>query len=198
MRIRDVMSSPVVTVAPDTHLKEVADLLVRHEVSAVPVVEDGALVGIVSEADLVPLELAPDPRAHLAPVREPPPGVPRVVAEVMTREVVALPEGADAAEAGRLMLERRIKSIPVVQGRRIVGIVARRDLLKVLARGDEEIAGDLRTLLEEELGPPSPYRVTVRDGVVELTGPPDPTVRRLATLLVRGVPGVVEVRFPQG
>jgi CBS domain-containing protein len=198
MRIRDVMSSPVVTVAPDTHLKEVADLLVRHEVSAVPVVEDGALVGIVSEADLVPLELAPDPRAHLAPVREPPPGVPRAVAEVMTREVVALPEGADAAEAGRLMLERRIKSIPVVQGRRVVGIVARRDLLKVLARGDEEIAGDLRTLLEEELGPPSPYRVTVRDGVVELTGPPDPTVRRLATLLVRGVPGVVEVRFPQG
>jgi CBS domain-containing protein len=198
MRVRDVMSSPVVTVAPDTHLKEVADLLVRHEVSAVPVVEDGALVGIVSEADLVPLELAPDPRAHLAPVREPPPGVPRVVAEVMTREVVALPEGADAAEAGRLMLERRIKSIPVVQGRRVVGIVARRDLLKVLARGDEEIAGDLRTLLEEELGPPSPYRVTVRDGVVELTGPPDPTVRRLATLLVRGVPGVVEVRFPQG
>jgi CBS domain-containing protein len=198
MRVRDVMSSPVVTVAPDTHLKEVADLLVRHEVSAVPVVDDGALVGIVSEADLVPLELAPDPRAHLAPVREPPPGVPRVVAEVMTREVVALPEGADAAEAGRLMLERRIKSIPVVQGRRVVGIVARRDLLKVLARGDEEIAGDLRTLLEEELGPPSPYRVTVRDGVVELTGPPDPTVRRLATLLVRGVPGVVEVRFPQG
>jgi CBS domain-containing protein len=198
MRVRDVMSSPVVTVAPDTHLKEVADLLVRHEVSAVPVVEDGALVGIVSEADLVPLELAPDPRAHLAPVREPPPGVPRAVAEVMTREVVALPEGADAAEAGRLMLERRIKSIPVVQGRRVVGIVARRDLLKVLARGDEEIAGDLRTLLEEELGPPSPYRVTVRDGVVELTGPPDPTVRRLATLLVRGVPGVVEVRFPQG
>jgi CBS domain-containing protein len=116
----------------------------------------------------------------------------------MTREVVALPEGADASEAGRLMLERRIKSIPVVQGRRVVGIVARRDLLKVLARGDEEIAGDLRTLLEEELGPPSPYRVTVRDGVVELTGPPDPTVRRLATLLVRGVPGVVEVRFPQG
>jgi len=198
MRVRDVMSSPVVTVAPDTHLKEVADLLVRHEVSAVPVVEDGALVGIVSEADLVPLELAPDPRAHLAPVREPPPGVPRVVAEVMTREVVALPEGADAAEAGRLMLERRIKSIPVVQGRRVVGIVARRDLLKVLARADEEIAGDLRALLEEELGPPSPYRVTVRDGVVELTGPPDPTVRRLATLLVRGVPGVVEVRFPQG
>src|SRR6266545_4230334 len=170
MRVSEVMSSPVVTVAPGAHLKEVADLLVKHEISAVPVVDDGKLVGIVSEADLVPLELAPDPRAHLAPVREPPAHIPRVVAEVMTREVVALPEGADAAEAGRLMLERGIKSIPVVREGRVVGIVARRDLLKVLARGD---------------------------GVVELTGPPDPTARRLATLLIRGVPGVVDVRFAE-
>jgi len=197
MRVRDVMSSPVVTVPPDMRLKEVADLLVQREISAVPVVEDGALVGIVSEADLVPLELTPDPRAHLAPVPEPPAHLPRVVAEVMTREVVALPERADAAEAGRLMLERGIKSIPVVRERRVVGIVARRDLLKVLACGDEDIAGDLRALLEEELGPPSPYRVAVRDGVVELTGPPDPTARRLATLLVRGVPGVVDIRFTE-
>jgi CBS domain-containing protein len=197
VRVSDVMSSPVVTVAPGVHLKEVADLLVRHQISAVPVVDGDELVGIVSEADLVPLELAPDPRAHLAPVREAPAPLPRVVAEVMTREVVALPEAADAAEAGRLMLERGIKSIPVVRGRRVVGIVARRDLLRVLARGDEDIAGDLRALLEEELGPPSPYRVAVRDGVVELTGPPDPTTRRLATLLVRGVPGVVDVRFTE-
>jgi CBS domain-containing protein len=197
MRVSDVMSSPVVTVAPGTLLKEVADLLVQHEISAVPVVEHGALVGIVSEADLVRLELAPDPRAHLAPVREPPAGVPRVVAEAMTREVVALPESADAAEAGRLMLERGIKSIPVVRERRVVGIVARRDLLRMLARSDQDIARDLRALLEEELGPPSPYRVAVRDGVVELTGSPDPTLRRLATLLVRGLPGVVDVRFAE-
>jgi CBS domain-containing protein len=197
VRVSDVMSSPVVTVAPGAHLKEVADLLVNHEISAVPVVEEDELVGIVSEADLVPLELAPDPRAHLAPVRQPPGDVPRVVAEVMTREVVALPESADAAEAGRLMLERRVKSIPVVRGRRVVGIVARRDLLKVLARGDQEIARDLQALLEEELGAPSPYRVAVRDGRVELTGPADPAVRRLATLLVRGVPGVVDVCFAE-
>jgi len=197
MLVRDVMSSPVVTATPGTLLKEVANLLVEHEISAVPVVEHDELVGIVSEADLVPLELAPDPRAHLAPVPEPPAQLPRVVAEVMTREVVALPERADAAEAGRLMLERGIKSIPVVRERRVVGIVARRDLLKALARSYEDIAGDLRALLEEELGPPSPYRVAVRDGVVELTGPPDPTARRLATLLVRGVPGVVDLHFAE-
>jgi CBS domain-containing protein len=197
MLVRDLMSSPVVTVAPGTLVKEAADLLVRHEISAMPVVEHGELVGIVSEADLVPLELVPDPRAHLAPVREPPAHSPRVVAGVMTRAVVALPERADAAEAGRLMLERGIKSIPVVREGRVVGIVARRDLLKALARRDEDIAGGLRALLEEELGPPSPYRVAVRDGVVELTGPPDPTARRLATLLVRGVPGVVDLRFAE-
>jgi CBS domain-containing protein len=197
MRVREVMSSPVVTVPPGMRLKEVADLLVEREISAVPVVEDGALVGIVSEADLVPLELAPDPRAHLAPLPEPPPRLPQVVAEVMTTEVVALPEDADAAEAGRLMLARRVKSIPIVQGRRVVGIVARRDLLKVLARGDREIARDLEALFGEELGTPSPFRVTVHDGVVELSGPSDPTDRRLATLLARGVPGVVEIRFTE-
>jgi CBS domain-containing protein len=197
MRVRDVMSSPVVTVPPSMRLKEVANLLVEREISAVPVVEDGALVGIVSEADLVPLELAPDPRAHLAPLPEPPPSVPQVVAEVMTTEVVALPEDADAAEAGRLMLQRRVKSIPIVQGPRVVGIVARRDLLKMLARGDREITGELEALFGEELGTPGPFRITVRDGVVELSGPADATERRLATLLARGVPGVVEIRFAE-
>jgi CBS domain-containing protein len=95
------------------------------------------------------------------------------------------------------MLERRIKSIPVVRGRRVVGIVARRDLLEVLARRDEEIARDVEALLAAERGSPRPYRVTVRDGVVHLTGPPDPVDRRLATLLACGVPGVLQVRFDE-
>jgi CBS domain-containing protein len=198
VRVREVMSSPVITVPPDMGLKEVAALLVRHGISAVPVVDDDELVGIVSEADLVPLELAPDPRAHLIPPADPPGRLPKVAAEVMTHAVIALPEDADTAEAGRLLLERRIKSIPVVKGRRVVGIVARRDLLEVLARRDQEIAGELEALLVAELGAPTPYRVTVRDGIVTLTGPTDPTSRRLASLLAREVPGVVEVRFDQG
>jgi CBS domain-containing protein len=115
----------------------------------------------------------------------------------MTRTVVALPEEADTAEAGRLMLERRIKSIPIVRGRRVVGIVARRDLLAVLARSDQDIARDLEGLLAAELGTPSPYRATVRAGSVVLRGPSDPASRRLAVLLAREVPGVVEVCFDQ-
>jgi CBS-domain-containing membrane protein len=197
VRVREVMSSPVVCVPPDMGLKEVADLLVRDGISAVPVVEGGELVGILSEADLVPLELAPDPRAHLIPPADPPGHLPKLAAEAMTREVVALPEDADLAEAGRLLLERRIKSIPVVRGRRVVGIVARRDLLAVLARSDQDIARELEGLLASELGAPNPYQVTVEDGSVELRGPSDPTSRRLARLLAREVPGVVEVRFDE-
>jgi CBS domain-containing protein len=178
-------------------VKEVADLLVRHGISAAPVVDNDELVGIVTEADLLPLELTPDPQAHLAAPPTPPSGVPRVAAQVMTWPVVALSEDADAAEAGRLMLERRIRSIPVVRGRQVVGIVARRDLLEVLARSDGDIARDLEALLAAELGAPRLYRTTVHDGVVEFTGPIDPTSRTLATLLARGVPGVVEVRFDE-
>jgi CBS domain-containing protein len=191
------MSSPVVTVPPGMRLKDVAKILVTWGISAVPVVDDGDLVGILSEADLIPLELTPDPTAHLTPCPEASATASRVASEAMTRDVVALPEGADVADAGQLMLERRIKSIPVVRGRRVVGIVARRDLLEVLARTDEAIARDLESLLAAELGAPSPYGVTVRDGVVDLTGPPDPVGRRLATLLARGVPGVLEVRVDE-
>jgi CBS domain-containing protein len=197
VRVRDVMSSPVITVSPDKRLKEVAELLVTHRISAVPVVEDGELVGIVSEADLVPLELAPDPRAHLAPLADPPVDLPRVAAEVMTRAVVALHEDADTAETGRVMLDRRIKSIPVVRGRQVVGIVARRDLLEVLARRDEDIARELDALLASELGVPGTFQVAVRDGIARLTGPTDTNSRRLATLLARDVPGVVAVQFDE-
>src|SRR5512132_576581 len=87
--VREVMSSPVVCVPPEMPLKEVAELLVRDGISAVPVVEGGELVGIISEADLVPLELAPDPRAHLIAPAELPGHLPKVAAEAMTREVVA-------------------------------------------------------------------------------------------------------------
>src|SRR4030095_13503076 len=161
VRVRDVMSTPVVTVPPGMPLKEVARLLVTRGISAVPVVDRGELVGILSEADLIPLELAPDPRAHLARLPDASQTPSRVASEAMTRDVVGLPEEADVADAGRLMLERRIKSIPVVRGRRVVGIVARRDLLEVLARTDEAIGPDLEALLGGASGAARPYRVTV-------------------------------------
>jgi CBS domain-containing protein len=192
MRLRDVMTSPVVTVAPTTRLKQVAALLVRHGFNAVPVVDHGDLVGIVSEADLVGLEAWPDPRAHALRWPAPPAAVPHLVGEVMTHEVLALPPDADAAEAARLMLDRGVKSIPVVLSGRVVGIVTRRDLLRVLARSDHAIRAEVERLLDEELGGHRP--VEVADGVVTLAGFDPGRESELAELLVRTVPGVVEVR----
>ncbi len=124
MRVGEAMTSPAITVRPDTSCKEAAGLLARHRISALPVVDGrGRLVGIVSEADLLPLEAVPDPRALATPVasrREP---LPSRVEEVMTREVVSVDEGADL---GRLL---------AAEGLRLAGLQVRvRDGVVELSR----------------------------------------------------------------
>jgi CBS domain-containing protein len=127
MRTCDVMSSPVVSVPPGAPLKDVAATLVRHGINAVPVVDAGdRLIGIVSEADLLSLEtgLGRGP----APVR------PRTAGEVMRQSVYTLTGDTAATAAARLMLRHRLKSVPVMAGERVAGMVARRDLLRLIAR----------------------------------------------------------------
>jgi predicted transcriptional regulator len=195
MRVREVMTSPVVMVGPDHHLKSVARLLVELTIGAVPVVdEDGRLAGILSEADLVGLEAVQDPRAHALPAPANAP-VPVTVSDLMTTDVVTLRETDDVAEAARLMLRHGYRSIPVVTGDRVVGIVARQDLLAVLARRDTEIRAELDELLGELAGIATSDAVEVADGVVTLTGPADPTRRRVIEVLARTVPGVLGIRF---
>jgi CBS domain-containing protein len=198
MRAKDIMTSPVITVGADTSLKEVASILVGHEIGAVPVVSEGEeLIGIVSEADLMQLETTPDPRSHILPVRRRPGRFPQTVGEVMTREVVAMNEEADVAQVARVMLERRLKVVPIVLGRDVVGIVSRRDVLKVLARSDREIHVELEDLLDDELLMLGRFRAEVEEGVVILRGPKEPAGRRLAELLASSVPGVISVRFAE-
>lgn len=195
MRVREVMSSPVVTVTAGTTVKRAAALLVERGFNALPVVDGDELVGIVTEADLVPLESVPDPRRHLAPLAPEHGRLPRLVGEVMTRKVITLPPDVDAAEAARMMGSSDLRSIPVTADRRVVGIVTRRDLVRVLARTDEEIARELAALLSEEL-PGGPVGLEVADGVVTLSfaGTLDPGERRAAELLASTVPGVLRVR----
>jgi len=114
--------------------------------------------------------------------------------------VVAFPrlaerEDADVAEVARLMIEHRLKTIPIVRDGTVIGIVARRDVLRVLSRRDEEIHVELADLLSEEIEMIGRYRAEVAGGVVTLHGPRDRVGRRLAELLARSVPGVIEVRF---
>ena len=195
MRIRDVMSSPVVSVTPETTVKEAALLLVERGFNALPVIDGDELVGIVTEADLVPLESRPDPRSHMLPVPADSAPLPHTVHEVMTRDVITLRAEEDAAQAAQLMLRRRLRSIPITARGRLVGMVTRRDLLRLLARHDDDIRRELMALLADEL-PDACVKVAVADGVVTLgfrswLGPRD---RRIAELLAGTVPGVRQVR----
>ena len=184
MRTRDVMSSPVVTVAPDAPLKEVAGILVEHGINAVPVVDgDDRLVGIVSEADLLPLE------AHAAG-KQP----ARTAREVMSRSVYTLGEDTEATAAARLLLRHRLKSVPVVAGDRVVGMVARRDLLRLAGRSDEDLRAELARRLAEEIEALQRLGVEVSDGVVTVDPDTGPLAWRLLEALAFTVPGVVEVR----
>jgi CBS domain-containing protein len=196
MRARELMSHPVVTVMPDTPVKEVAALLVSRCINAVPVIDaQGGLVGIVSEADLVSLETMPDPRRHAIPTGNGDGPIPVTARDVMTADVVAAPGDADVAEIARTMVDRHIKQIPILSDGHVVGIVARRDLLRVLAREDEEIRAELQDLLDEELFALGRFHGEVSRGVVTLHGPGEDRGRRLASMLARSVPGVVAVRF---
>lgn len=195
MRTKDIMTTPVVTVGPERPPKDVAELLVERGISAVPVIDENErLVGIVSEADLVVLETVPGPTSRILPLR-PRRKVPTTVAEVMTREVITLPGSADAAEAARLLLDHDVRRIPIVEEGRVVGIVSRRDLLRVLARSDREILREVEELLDDEILMLGRFRAQVADGVVTLSGPADERSRRLAEVLARSVPGVLAVRF---
>ena len=196
MRARDLMTTPPITIDPDATVKQAATLLVAHGVSALPVVEEGVgLVGVVSEADLMVLETEPDPTSHIlpAPVRHEP--VARTVRDVMTTAVITTDELADVALVARLMIDHHLKSVPVVMGTEVVGVIARRDVLRVLARTDREIQQEVTRRLLEEVEVIGRVRAEVREGVATLHGCMDDLGRRLAPLLARSVPGVIDVRL---
>ena len=189
------MSQPVVTVTPGTGIKTAAELLVEHGISALPVVNSaGQLVGIVSEADLIAIEARPDPRSQATPLGPTAGSTPRSVADVMTRDVVVVTTQSEVAEAAKIMLSRDVKRVPVLSGRRVVGIVSRRDLVKVIARTDARIEAEVNSRLAE-LGLATASDVRVTDGVAMVPVDREETVRRLVESAILQVAGVLEVRF---
>jgi CBS domain-containing protein len=147
MKVRDVMTRNVVTIAPDTPYQDVVETLVEREVSGLPVVDRiGALVGIVTEADLISKEAYGGNRSRalalLADVVSVRPhhwatkGLGSVAADVMTTDVVACAPEEDVQVVARRMLTRGVKRMPVVDDGRLVGIVSRPDILKMFARED--------------------------------------------------------------
>src|SRR5438477_6945410 len=135
MKATEIMSRPVFTASTSTPVKEAAGLLVEHGVSALPVLDaKGALVGIVSEADLEPVRIRRDPLSSLT------------VGDVMTHPVLTLGAGTEVSQAARRLLEAGVKRMPVVRRRRVIGIVSSRDLMRVIASGmpDAPIANQRR------------------------------------------------------
>lgn len=193
MRARDIMTSPVITVKSDCTIKEAARLLATRGFTALPVVDgDFRLIGIVTEADLVRGRIPLDPRAHILPGFQEAAGpVTTAVGEVMTTPVTAMGPGTDVAVLAAALLDARQRSMPIVDGSRVVGIVTRRDIVATVARDDETVAADVRHRLEI-YGGPGRWRVEVRDGVVTIGDRfDDETDRHVVRVLAEAVPGVV-------
>ena len=193
MRTGDVMTRPVVTVGPNARLKDVAATLIEHGINAVPVVDgDGRLLGIISEADLLTLEPSAGTGHQPSPaVGQRPPGTAR---HVMSQSVYMVTEDTEAAATARMLLRHNLKSMPVVTAGRVVGMVARRDLLRLAGRSDEDLRAELDRRLAEEIEALQRLGVEVSDGVVTVDPDTGPLAWRLLEALAFTVPGVVEVR----
>ena len=136
MLVREIMTSPAVSVSSASSVVHAAHMLRSRGFTALPVLDDdGRLVGIVSEADILEGRVEPDARRRRA-------ALPRhlrrgdTVGEVMTSPVESLTPGADIADAAQIMLDERIRCIPVVDGRAVVGVITRRDLLGTINSAD--------------------------------------------------------------
>lgn len=214
LTVADVMTRDVIRVTPETPVQKIAELLFERHISGAPVVdEDGALVGIVSEGDLM---------RHAGAVGETGPrswwlrffgdreqGAQdyvkthgRTAADVMTGQPITVAPDARLADVARLLEKHRIKRVPVVEGGRLVGIVTRSNLLQGLATASApgSITADDREIaerLEAELGRQSFgtfLNPIIQDGVVHLWGMVDNDAeRRALVLLAEQIPGVKAV-----
>ena len=205
MKVRDVMTTEVVTVEPGESLKEVARLMVERRISGVPVVDgEGRVLGVVSEGDLLvkergarrtrggPLAWLVDPvevgdRIRLGA---------RVAGEAMTSPALTIAPSRPLSAAADVMLSQRVNRLPVLQDGRLVGIVTRADLVRAFARSDAAIAREIREdvlgthmLLDEHT-----VDVEVEEGEVHLSGELGRrTQAELLPALAGRVPGVVGV-----
>jgi CBS domain-containing protein len=200
-RVRDVMSTGVVTVGKTTSYKQVARLMTEHNVNALPVViKNGHVVGVVSETDVLRKEerrfrrlvsgLSGRARRERAKAKA------RTAAELMTSPVITTHPDASLAWAARLMSDHHIRRLPVLDAPgALIGIVSRRDLLRVFLRPDAEIGAEVHGVLTGVLlEDPHSVQVQVRDGVVTLRGSlREPELIPAAVRLASDVDGAVAV-----
>jgi len=205
-RVWDVMTTKVITVDRITPYKEIAALLAKHKISAVPVLMLGRHVaGVVSEADLLAAQQKRERAAqvatggglHFAHRHDAHQGL--TAEQLMTSPAITINPEAALSTAARMMNSHNLKSLPVVKpDGTLAGIVSRGDLLRVFLRTDEDIAGEVRDMLSKVLlTDTAGVSVRVRHGVVvlggQLTTGTDPDLVRVAVRLAWDIAGVVDV-----
>ena len=205
--IRDVMTRPALSVGPETPIREVARILVEHRISGLPVVdESGAVLGVVSEGDLLVKRQDPDSVHHrpLARIFGESEGTRLLMAKVeartagdaMTTPAITIDASRPVGAAATIMVERKVNRLPVTEGDRLVGIVTRADVVKTFVHTDDEVAEIIRNevLLSALWIDPAHFTVSVVDGVATVKG----SVERRSTAamippMVEMVPGVIAV-----
>ncbi len=182
MRARDIMTKMVVSVRPTATVTQAAGTLTHRGFTALPVVnEAGELIGIVTEADVIRNRYQ-DNTAKASG---------ETVGEVMTSPVVGVSHDADVSIIARAMLTAQRRCMPIVDGSTLVGVVTRGDIVRALARTDEEIAADIRRHLRV-LGEQSRWTVQVSNGEVAITDRfHEASDRAVVQVLAEAVPGVI-------
>ena len=195
MRAKDIMSSPVHTVTQTASVESAAELITANAVTALPVVDaTGALVGMVSESDLLWHRVPSDPTAHMRPMPDvDPANRPGMVVEVMSPYTVTTRPDADVAEVAEQMLDHDVRSIPVLEDGVVVGIISRRDILRAMVRGDGVLTAEVQHRLDEYAGGHR-WTAVVEGGVAHVTGDFDDGAEQgIVAVLARTVPGVAAV-----
>ncbi|NGO78754.1 CBS domain-containing protein [Streptomyces sp. YC504] len=201
-KVSDVMTHTVITVGRKAPFKEIVELIDEWKVSALPVLEGkDRVVGLVSEADLLPKEEFRDDDPTRIDVARRLADLAKAGAvsaeELMTSPAVTVHADATLAEAARVMARRRVKRLPVVDNSGLLlGIVSRADLLKVFLREDEHIADEIRGTVLAELPAVSEVTVSVTGGVVTVGGAlRDRALVPVLARAIRAVEGVVDVEM---
>ena len=199
--VKDVMTTRVIWVRKDATFREMAAALRKYRVSAFPVLgDDDKVIGVVSEADMLTKEaLNGEPRVFSGILHrrdnEKARGI--TAGDLMTAAVVAVAPEDTVEHAAQLMYTRKVKRLPVIDANgHLVGIISRADVLSVFDRTDAAIRREIaEVMLNEFLVDPKAFDVTVRDGVVTLSGVSETNaVGHEIVQRVRHVQGVVAVR----
>ena len=215
MKVSDIMTPQVLTVAAGATVGEAIRVMLQKHISGLPVVDEkGDLVGIVTEGDFLRRqELGTAPHAHWLQAFLSPGGTAadytrshaRKVADVMTEDVVTIAEDQPVDAVVRLMEKHRIKRVPVVRGKKLIGLVSRADLLRAFAGALAEVKPVLATdkairesiiaqMEKESWAPTASVNVIVRDGIVHLWGSIFQENQRAALkAMAAGTPGVKDV-----